>query len=50
MRHHALQEQVKILSEEIEGFRRFDDMLGISRPMQELFDQLRGSQTRKRRC
>lgn len=38
--HHALQEKVKLLSEEVEGLKRFDEMLGTSRPMQELFDQL----------
>jgi two-component system response regulator HydG len=40
VRHHTLQEKVKVLSEEVEGLKRFDDMLGTSRPMQELFDQL----------
>ncbi len=40
VRHRALQEKVKLLSQEVEGLKRFDEMLGTSRPMQELFDQL----------
>ncbi len=40
VRHHRLQEKVKVLSEEVECLKRFDEMLGTSPPMQELFDQL----------
>jgi two-component system response regulator HydG len=40
VRHHLLQEKVKVLSEEVAGLKRFDEMLGTSPPMQELFDQL----------
>ena len=40
VRHHQLQEKVKVLSEEVAGLKRFDEMLGTSPPMQELFDQL----------
>ncbi|MHB8971622.1 MAG: sigma-54-dependent transcriptional regulator [Pirellulaceae bacterium] len=40
VRHHLLQEKVKVLSEEVAGFKKFDEMLGTSPPMQELFDQL----------
>jgi two-component system response regulator HydG len=38
--HHELQEQIKILREKVERTVRFDEMLGASPPMQELFDQL----------
>ena len=40
VRHHRLQEKVKVLSEEVECLKRFDEILGTSPPMQELFDQL----------
>ncbi len=40
VRHHRLQEKVKLLSEEVECLKRFDEILGTSPPMQELFDQL----------
>ena len=40
VRHHLLQEKIKVLSQEVEGLKRFDDILGTSGPMQELFDQL----------
>ena len=40
VRHHQLQEKVKLLSEEVKHLKRFDEMLGTSPPMQELFDQL----------
>ena len=40
VRHHQLQEKVKVLSEEVAGLKQFDEMLGTSPPMQELFDQL----------
>jgi len=40
VRHQALQEKVKVLSQEVEGLKRFDEILGTSPPMQELFDQL----------
>jgi DNA-binding NtrC family response regulator len=40
VRHHVLQEKVKVLSQEVEGLKRFDEILGTSSPMQELFDQL----------
>jgi DNA-binding NtrC family response regulator len=40
VRHHVLQEKVKVLSQEVEGLKHFDDMLGTSDPMQELFDQV----------
>ena len=40
VRHHCLQETVKVLSEEVECLKRFDEILGTSPPMQELFDQL----------
>jgi two-component system response regulator HydG len=40
VRHHQLQEKVKVLSEEVAGLKRFDEMLGTSPPMQELFDHL----------
>jgi len=38
--HAALQEQVKMLSEAVERTRIFDELLGESPPMTELFDQL----------
>ncbi|NLX55181.1 MAG: sigma-54-dependent Fis family transcriptional regulator [Planctomycetaceae bacterium] len=40
VRHHVLQEKVKVLSQEVAGMKRFDEILGTSDPMQELFDQL----------
>ena len=40
VRHHRLQEKVQVLSEEVACLKRFDDILGTSPPMQELFDQL----------
>jgi len=39
-RHRMLQEKVRILSEEIDRSRRFDELLGRSIPMQRLFDQM----------
>ena len=51
VRHHHLQEKVTVLSEEVESLKRFDEILGTSPPMQELFDQLsRASLTRKHPC
>jgi DNA-binding NtrC family response regulator len=38
--HAALQEQVKLLSEAVERTRVFDELLGQSPPMRELYDQL----------
>ncbi len=40
VRHHRLQEKITVLSEEVESFKRFDEMLGTSPPIQELFDEL----------
>ncbi len=40
VRHHLLQEEVKLLSRKVAGLDRFDEILGTSGPMQELFDQL----------
>ncbi len=40
IRHHHLQEKVTVLSEEVESLKRFDEMLGMSPPIQELFDEL----------
>lgn len=40
VRHHDLQEKVKVLSEEVEHLKRFDQILGTSLPMHKLYDQL----------
>ncbi len=40
VRHHELQEKVQVLSDQVQCLRRFDEMLGTSPPMQQLFDQL----------
>ena len=40
VRHRALQKKVKVLSEAVEQSRRFDDMLGASAAMQELYSQM----------
>jgi DNA-binding NtrC family response regulator len=40
VRHSALQEKVKILSELVQRSQRFDDLLGASRPMERLYDQM----------
>ncbi len=40
VRHHHLQEKVTVLSEEVACLKRFDEILGTSRPMQDMFDQL----------
>jgi DNA-binding NtrC family response regulator len=40
VRHNQLQEKVQLLSEEVKHLKRFDEMLGTSPPMQELFHQL----------
>jgi len=40
VRHSALQEKVKILSDAVERSRRFDELLGASRPMERLYDQM----------
>lgn len=40
VRHHELQKKVTVLSEEVAALKRFDEMLGTSPPMQEMFDQL----------
>lgn len=40
VRHHTLQERVKTLSQEVASLKRFDEILGTSPPMQELYDQL----------
>ncbi len=38
--HRMLQEKVRLLGEEIDRTRRFDDLIGMSVPMQQLFDQM----------
>jgi two-component system response regulator HydG len=40
VKHRALQEKVKILSEAVERAKKFDELLGVSAPMQKLYDQL----------
>jgi DNA-binding NtrC family response regulator len=40
LRHRALQEEVRVLSEAVERSRQFDDLLGSSRPMEALYDQM----------
>jgi DNA-binding NtrC family response regulator len=40
VKHAALQEQVKLLSDAVERTRLFDQLMGQSEPMQELYDQL----------
>jgi DNA-binding NtrC family response regulator len=40
LRHRELQEKVKVLSDVAERSRRFEELLGASRPMQELFEQM----------
>jgi two-component system response regulator HydG len=40
VRHRALQEKVKVLSDAVERSRRFDELLGASRPMERLYDQM----------
>jgi two-component system response regulator HydG len=40
IKHHALQEKVKTLSEAVERTKKFDELLGASIPMQKLYDQL----------
>jgi DNA-binding NtrC family response regulator len=40
IRHRALQEQVKTLSEAVARSRRFDELVGDSPPMQRLYQQL----------
>jgi DNA-binding NtrC family response regulator len=40
VKHSALQEKVKILSEAVERTSRFDDLLGASRPMERLYEQM----------
>jgi DNA-binding NtrC family response regulator len=40
VRHNELQEKVQLLREEVKQLRRFDEILGSSAPMQELFEQL----------
>jgi two-component system response regulator HydG len=40
VRHSALQEKVKVLSEAVERSQWFDDLLGASQPMERLFDQM----------
>ncbi len=40
VRHHNLQEKVKVLSQEVEHLKRFDQMLGTSLAMHKLYDQL----------
>lgn len=40
VRHRALQEEVRLLSDVVEKSRRFDDLLGTSPAMQEVYDQL----------
>lgn len=40
VRHRELQEKVRVLSDAVSHSKRFDDMIGESAPMQELYDQL----------
>jgi two-component system response regulator HydG len=40
LQHHALQEQVKTLSEAVARTERFDELLGASPPMRTLYDHL----------
>jgi two-component system response regulator HydG len=40
LKHRALGERVKVLSEEVERSQRLGDLLGESEPMQRLFDQI----------
>ena len=40
LKHHALQEKVKTLNEAVERSEKFDELLGASIPMQNLYDQL----------
>lgn len=40
VKHHALQEQVKILSDVVESTKRYDELLGSSMPMQNIYSQL----------
>ena len=40
LKHHALEEQVKRLNETVQRYQGMNDMIGDSRPMRELADQL----------
>ena len=40
VRHRRLQEQVRVLSQAIDSVTRFEELLGTSRSMQKLYDQL----------
>jgi DNA-binding NtrC family response regulator len=40
IRHRMLQEKVRLLSEEIDRTRRFDELIGMSPPMQQLYGQM----------
>jgi two-component system response regulator HydG len=40
VRHHSLQEQVKTLSEVVEHTKKYDELLGASMPMQNIYNQL----------
>jgi len=40
VKHHSLQEQVKILSDVVESTKRYDELLGTSMPMQNIYSQL----------
>lgn len=40
VKHRQLQDKVKTLSDAIEQSSRFDEIIGASRPMQQLFDEL----------
>jgi two-component system response regulator HydG len=40
VKHHALQDEVKRLRQAVDESRRFDDMIGKSPPVQEVFDLL----------
>ncbi len=40
LKHHSLQEKVKILSEVVERTKNYDELLGASMPMQNIYNQL----------
>lgn len=40
VRHHQLQDRVRVLSAAVQNAQRFDEIIGASPPMQKLFDQL----------
>ncbi len=40
VKHHELQERVKVLRQEVERTQKFERLIGASAPMQELFDRM----------